>query len=370
MKNNIRYFVIPQLPICLLLAMIIFATSQCRELTVENKNLTASPQSPTIDNQKLSPNNYYSGDTLPRRSVIVIEKIDTGKHVLYHFYNEAGVEVKTIRGDRFAINSPVYKLNFPQTTAEERRTNAGMFYQFLADINPESGKMIPIIKTTVKVNELNSLKKSGIVVRNPEKANFILGNPLYEYHSVTVPACKYLVKNESASVFFLNEPERGEREGNALLDCSYLTVYNNLGNKVHEVLIPDKIVDKSLVSDDGRFMLCTYGYSVIWDEGTNTNDEGFLIINLETGEKTYFPMEEARHPSYDNCFYDGYFQITLNSPGRGCSRLIVDPYKRKYYLKTYDGPLREIKRQWIFGLPFIQYHQIPEDLSSFSEKSY
>lgn len=307
---------------------------------------------------------------LPSKSSIVVQDASDGSFSDYFFYDDSGKIVKKIRHDQFESRHPVCRLSVLSTKTHDSLPEYYHVLPLRKDKDSESGarRLNPSV-----VEELKSLKKLGIIVKTPEKASVIIGCPSSERPVISLPAMKYLTTIETTCILDYSAKEI-EGQGNALVDCSYLTIYNYHGNIIKEILVPDKIVTSATVSDDGNFLMCSYSYTYLWDEGMNIMPEGILIADLNSGKIDYLSKIETKqslNPG-SNLFADNYFQVTIGNPwsGDSCIRMYINPYDRKYYIKAY-GEDRQKSRKPIFpARSFIQFEGVIESPLKFNSFSY
>ncbi len=297
----------------------------------------------------------------------------------FRFYNSEGRCVKTLRSERLESKHPIYKLDFPKSVSKGREYCD--YYMPLEKVNYTTGELIPLVNRDEKIKKLQSLKKYGLVVKRPEKATNIVGNPETVYSDilakVTQPAGIFLTRIENAVVVdaydVLAVSRYDDLTANSLLDCAYVTIYNHLGDIYNEILIPDKLLRFAIVSNDGKYLLCE-SYNVIANETTGGYPEtSYLVVDLEAKEINYLSKPEFRHSrAYDPLFADGYFQISYNtstSTGQVCNRLFIDPYSRSFYLKTYRiDSYRD--RKVVQNKSFMRYEGIKEDIGQFIKHSF
>lgn len=287
----------------------------------------------------------------------------------YLFYDEAGRLVKKIKHDQFESKHPIYKLDIPR--AKDKNADSWFFEPFVK-FSENGSKQEPLLDPREKVRVLKSLKKYGLHVKTPEKATIILGPHSDLRPIVSQPAKKFLIKIENASVLDAFAEETEDFSSNALLDCSYITIYDYMGELFNEVLIPDKRVGFASISDDGRYLLCVCEYNFVWDEGVSNTPEGVLVVDLQTKEMDYIVRKETKNhvTTTSLLFADQYFQMTFGNPWSGSEihRLYINPAERAYYLKTFprDRTRKANKR----AESFSQFEGVREDLKEFKAFSY
>jgi len=314
-------------------------------------------------------NTNESKGLIKAKSTHGVIAVSDGSSGEYYFYDDAGRIVKKIRHDQFESKHPICKLD----ALKKKLPDSLRGYHVLPlekDKNSESGTKR--LNTSI-VNDLNSLKKFGISVNHPEKASVIMGCPSDLWPIISMPGCKYLTTIETVNVLDYSAEET-EGRGNALLDCSYLTVYNYLGNIFKEVLVPDKIVTSATISDDGNFLMCSYSYTYLWDEGVDVIPDGILIADLSTGKLDYLSTTETKNSLSPGSilFADNYFQVTIGNPwsGDSCVRMYINPYNRKYYIKLYEEDRQKRRRPILQAQSFIQFEGIIESPEQFNSFSY
>ncbi|MDZ4710658.1 MAG: hypothetical protein SH818_19815 [Saprospiraceae bacterium] len=299
----------------------------------------------------------------PPTSTITMDVYMGGAFIEYTFYDDSGSVVKKLRDDQFESRHPMHKLNALNDTV----TDAFHTLERLPTAKPGTKGLQPKV-----IAELNSLKKLGIIVKSPERADVIIGPVSDTRPFISMPKRKYLIHIETARVLDYSAEET-DGYGNALLDCSYITIYNYMGAIYKEILFPDKIIDYATVSDDGNFLMCSYSYTYLWDEGHNNVPDGVAIADLRSGKIDYISTYEPKNDFFPGSvlFADGYFQATIGSPWASiCIRLYVDPYDRKYYTKLYKKD-RENSRKAIFPVrSFLQFEGVLENPKQFESFSY
>lgn len=304
------------------------------------------------------------------KSTIVLYEAPDGSFNEYYFYDSAGTLVKKMRHDQFESMHPVFKLNLARSLPGNFNAN---FFEDLTSFSTSDNNIEPEMNPDAKLSELRSLKRFGLTVKTPEKATTIIGHPTLDQRPIiSRPANKFLIKIETARILDAFIDESGEGS-NSLLDCSYITIYDCMGNLFKEVLVPNKIVSFASISDDGEVLMCICEYSLVWDEGLSSKPEGVLIADLKTAEINYIVTDVTKNPFDRNSilFVDHYFQMTFDNPWSGgkCHRLFIDPDKRTYYIKTYaEDPLK--KRKPIMAKSFSQFEGIREDIKEFNVFSY
>ncbi len=299
----------------------------------------------------------------------------------FRFYNSEGRCVKTLRSGQFELKHPVYQLNFPTYDSKDKKYFDYYYFKPLEEINFETEELTPLVDRSKKIEELQSLKKYGMVVKEPEKATHIIAklNSGYTYWNelVTQPTGKYLCKIENVVVIdqynALSVSRHDDVLANSLLDCAHITIYNYLGEIHKEIIIPDKLLRFALVSDDGKYLVCE-SYNVIANETSGGYPiTSYLVVDLETKKIDYLSRPEFRQArANDPLFADEYFQITFNTStnmGQVCTHLFIDPYSRNYYIKTYHMPSYRDKKV-IHNKSFMRYEGVKEDITQFTKYSY
>lgn len=301
--------------------------------------------------------------TLPINQ-IVLHELQLNPIREYKFYDQDGRLVKTILQDSFPVGNPIFKLKFAKNEGREN----GDYFQPLAEIDWQDGRVIQRVPKNEIEEQLLDLKKHGLFVKCPQIATRIYGSPLQTLPVITFPSNKYLVTIENASIICDTAAE-SQSKSNSLLDCSYLSIYNNLGEVQSEILIPNKLVLYAMVSDDGKFMVCHSANSYIWDEGVQVNPTGLIIIDLEKKSIVFNrDLQECKIEISNALFAEKYFQITFGSPYDFCHRLYVNPYNREIYIKNYNQTARH--NTIIVGKSFMQYGPEKENLSEFEKSKY
>lgn len=304
------------------------------------------------------------------KSTIVLNESSDGSFSEYSFYNDSGELVKKMRHDEFESKHPIFQLNLPKTNSGN---SDGLYFDNFVSFSTENNKFETKKNAGAIISELKSLDKFGMKVKTPEKATVIIGHPFLDLRPiVSKPSNKFLIKIETARV--LNAFASGtEEKTNTLLDCSYITIYNYLGEIFKEILVPDKIVSYASISDDGKYLVCVCEYSFVWDEGLSSYPEGVKIIDLNTKKMDYIISKETlnRLEISSVLYDDGFFQMTFKSPWSGemCYRFFISPQMRAYYTKEYaPDPVR--KRKAIMAKSFMQFEGVKENLNEFVPFSY
>lgn len=294
----------------------------------------------------------------------------------FRFYDSDGQCVKTLRSGQFELKHPIYQLDLPVYDPKDKKYYDYYYFKPLEDINYETEELTPLVNRTKKIQELQSLRKYGMVVKEPEKATHIIAKLnseyTYQFHMVTQPAGKYLCKVENATVVDdLAWAKIHDYVKKSLLDCAYITIYNHLGKVYQEVIVPDRYVEFALVSDDGRYLLCETTI-VVDDRDGPVEETGYLVIDLETNKIDYLSRPEFRQArAYNIIFADGYFQMTFDIFSDieiMSNRLLVHPYSRTFYIKTYLRDIPDKKLVW--GKSFMRYEGIKENIREFKKYNY
>jgi hypothetical protein len=304
------------------------------------------------------------------KSTIVMQEASDGSFNEYYFYNYAGKLLKKIRHDQFESKNPIYQLDLPKTSSPE----GGDFFEGFTNHSIRENKVKSKTDIDKVVSELKRLANYGMDVKSPEKATVIIGHPnLDQRPLISQPSHKFLIKIETASILdtYAEEPESG---GNALLDCSYISVYNYMGIISREILIPDRIVSFASISDDGNFLLCICEYSLSWDEGLTRKPDGVLVVDLQTNKMNFINASETKKPIYaaSILFADNYFQMTFGNPwsGEKCNRLYINPYDHSYYIKSYQSDYQKRKKPVFPASSFFQFEGTKERIEDFNSYSY
>lgn len=286
----------------------------------------------------------------------------------FHFHDDQGKEVKTIREDQFPIGNPVFKLPFPKNTD---KNTASFYFNSLSDFNDITGKEQPLVSISSKVNAFGALKEYNLYVKRPETATEIIGGPNESLNVVTPPSSKFLVRCERASIYYRFAKENDDAEGNvisnSLLDCTYITIYDHLGEVMQEILIPSKLIKTGLVSDDGKYLFCGYSVGYIWDEGTSAISDGFIMVDLQTKDITpiYIPGLRECSGNISGFFSDDYFQMQCE----GIKLLYVNPYTRSYYTVFYEWEKIKDKKSLLYT-SFMPFEGLKIDLSKYQKRAY
>jgi hypothetical protein len=306
----------------------------------------------------------------PKAKIVSFQPVGGPYYVEYTFYDTAGNKIKTMRHDEFESRNPVFKLDLPKAPDSMKGI---LYFDYLVDYSRQEKKTIPKRNAKKIVSELSGLKKYGLTVKNPEKATIITGLIDEKTPFITQPGGKYVTKVESASVLDAYAAETQDTS-NALLDCSYISVYNFTGEFIKGILIPDKVVDYAIVSDDGKYMACICSYSLVWDEGLDSKPEGVYIVDLVTNKKTYITTPETHGSIFFNSilFADHYFQMSYGNPysGSKVDRLFINPYNKTYFLKNYLAEYKTPRKAIRKATSFIQFEGMKERIEDFRAYAY
>ena len=136
---------------------------------------------------------------------------------------------------------------------------------------------------------------------------------------------------------------------------------------MQDLLVPDKLIKIGWVSNDGKYLFCGYSVGYIWDEGTNTISDGFIMIDLQT--KSITPIEI---PNFRACagdisgfFSNDFFQMQCE----GIKFLYVNPYTRSFYTVLYEWEKIKDKRRLLYT-SFMPFEGLRVDTSRHQKQSY
>ncbi len=327
-----------------------------------------NPVAPNV-NAKL---HYWNGTFVNEKSLpngVISETVeDQYPSKTFHFHDDRGKEVKAIREDQFPISNPVFELPFPKNT--DKNTSSS-YFNSLSEFNDKTGKEQPLVSISSKVNAFKTLKAHNLYVKRPETATDIIGGPLESLNVITPTSGTFLVHCETASIYYKFAKENNDAEGNlisnSLLDCTYITIYDHLGDIMQELLISGKLIKTGLVSDDGKYLFCGYSVGNIWDEGTSTISDGFIMIDLQTKAITPIDIPGFRECSSNisGFFSNDYFQMQCE----GTKFLYVNPYTRSYYSVFYEWEKIKGKRSLLYT-SFMPFEGLKVDLSQYQKQSY
>lgn len=348
----------------------------------KGQDTTSPPPKSTVqipNNPASSPNNTTSSpENKHYLNATLLEEKDLPKGVIsetttdhypsktFHFHNEEGKEVKTIREDQFPNNNPIFKLPFPKDTNWQE---TGLYYLLLSTFDEKTGKEHRQVSVAEKIKAFNTLRKYNLQVKAPETATIIIGSPNESMVVVTPPLSQYLVRCETASIYYEYAKETRDADGrimsNSLLDCSYITVYNHLGEAVRKVLVPDKLIKVGWISDDGKYLFCSYTLGFIGEEGIVSG--AFIVIDLQS--QAIIPINIPYFQEYadgiSGFFAEGYFQMQCG----GKSFLYINPYNRTYYTVLYDREQIKDKRMTRYT-SFTPFEGMKIDLSQHQKYTY
>jgi hypothetical protein len=290
----------------------------------------------------------------------------------YHFYDDQGNEVKTIREDQFPVKNPVLNLQFPEPI-KETKDYAGR--KMLVGFEEKTGKDKPLISTAEKVKILGGLSKFHLIVKNPNSATDILGSKRAFMEWGPTPA-KRLIHIETAIIFDRNAEviypdDSSSPQSNSLLDCSYLSVYDNLGKIEHEKLISNKIINSGWASDDGRFLLCDYSLGYVWDEGFDAVAGSFCMVDFQNNE--FIEIDISVYNAYTilgasalyGFFADGYFQMNLSNT----EFLYLNPHTRSYFTVNFNKEQVKDKKA-LAHTSFMPYEGLKIDPLLYPKQSF
>ena len=177
---------------------------------------------------------------------------------------------------------------------------------------------------------------------------------------------RFITTIEWASFYKILVPTRDDPEEKALIDCSWLTVYDVKGDVYKQFMIPDKLVETAIVSEDGNYMICETMSS--W---TNIAGElyyeynGFLIINLLTNNIIYLNDDILKNDAAEILYADSYFQIYFSTG----YRVYLNPEKKTYsFFRYYIKDTRGKKQVW--GKSFEHYLGLRESLEQMQVVEY
>ena len=209
----------------------------------------------------------------------------------YHFifHDSLGNITKVVNKDSFPARNPIFKLNFPRNVAksEPAYNHSGDFARFSYwDSNTQA--IVQVLPKPVIRREFAKLKRYGINIANPEAATRIL-KKASSRHCKRSSNRKFLCISEDASIIndFTQQPERFDENGvllgDAMFDCSIISVYDHSGKMIKEYLLPGKNCGSNFyISNDGRFVLIGFHTTARSADGYGSAKGGYCIIDFYT----------------------------------------------------------------------------------------
>lgn len=322
---------------------------------------------PTSQNKHYLSGAYVDKEDLPK-GFISETMTDQYPSTTFHFHNDEGKEVKTIREDQFPTNNPIFKLPFLKNTDKQV---SWRYYLPLSNFDDKTGRELPQISVAEKVKTFNTLRKYGLHVKTPETVTDIVGAPSRSIVVITPPLSRYLVRCEKASVYYRYAKESHDANGNtmsnSLLDCSYISVYNHLGGVVQQILVPDKLIKAGWVSDDGKYLFCDYTLGYIWDEGPSEVAGGFLLIDLSTKVVTLIEIPEFQ--KYVGGLFGFFADDCFQMQGEGKNFLYLNPYTHTYHTIFFQWEQIKDKKHLLYQ-SFMPFEGSKIDLSQHQKHTY
>lgn len=203
------------------------------------------------------------------------------------FHDSLGNIIKVVHRDSFPTRNPIFKLNFPRnTTATDPAYNHfGDFARF-GYWDSKTQAIVQVVPKPIIRREFAKLKRYGINIEKPDEATLIYGLAGYKYCSRS-PNRKFLCVVEDVSIIneFTEEPERFDENGvllgDAMFDCSMISVYDHSGKMIKEYLLPGKKCGYSFgISNDGRFVFVGYYKTARSADGYGGGKGGYCMVDL------------------------------------------------------------------------------------------
>ena len=276
----------------------------------------------------------------------------------YQFYDDQGKCVKTMKHEQFPIKNPMLKPPFPLFGKKNT-------YGYHSDTMPYYP--LDSLPKSFKLNWLKGFKQYGLNVKKPSTALTLCGRNNSSEKFISNKNAKYLITAENVNIFGLYSDETpNQREnGNSLLDCSYITVYNNLGQIRSELLVPNRTIEWSCASDNGNFLLCTSWLGFDTGEGYDIIEEnGLIMIDMEGKNISKIPLQRNHLSETKYTFFSDHYQIAHDQS----VSIYIYPKERTYYSKTYDKA--EVRNKLTNTAPMMTYEGIKDDLSTFQKSFY
>ena len=296
--------------------------------------------------------------TEPPKGVIILKNGNDSEDLQeYQFYDDQGKCVKTMKPEQFPIKMPMFKPPFPQVG--KRRVNV------FGSLNSTFSIPLDSLPKSFKLNWLKGFKQYGLNVIRPSTADDMVGgaNRFMDYKNA-----KYLITAENVSIFApysTEAPMREQGTNSSLLDCSYITVYNNLGQISSELLVPNRTIKWSCASDNGNFLLCSSSLGVVADEDSDYIDEdGLIMIDMDGKNISKIPLMGNNSYGLKYTFFSDHYQIAYDQK----FSIYIYPKERTYYYKTYDRA--EVRNKLTNTAPMMTYEGIKDDLSTFQKYFY
>ena len=294
--------------------------------------------------------------TEPPKGVIILKNASYSQDLQeYQFYDDQGKCVKTMKPEQFPTKNPMLKPPFPLFGKKNTYGyNAIKRPYYPLDSLPKS----------LKLNWLKGFKQYGLNVIRPSTADFMVGDSekFMDYKNA-----KYLITAENVSIFapYSDEaPNQRENGNSSLLDCSYITVYNNLGQIRSELLVPNRTITWSTAGNE-KFILCKAELGRLTDEGrVNIKENGLIIIDMDGKNISKIPLQEIDVYETMCTFFSDHYQIAYDQS----VSIYIYPKERTYYYKTYDKA--EVRNKLTNTAPMMTYEGIKDDLSTFQKYFY
>ncbi len=294
--------------------------------------------------------------TEPPKGVIILKNASYSQDLQeYQFYDDQGKCVKTMKHEQFPIKNPMLKPPFPLFGKKNT-------YGYNAIERPYYP--LDSLPKSLKLNWLKGFKQYGLNVIRPSTADFMVGDSekFMDYKNA-----KYLITAENVSIFapYSDEaPNQRENGNSSLLDCSYITVYNNMGQIRGELLVPNRLITWS-TSDNEKFILCKAKLGRLTGEGReNIKEDGLIIIDMEGKNISKIPLQEIDVYEIMCTFYSDHYQIAYDQS----VSIYIYPKERTYYYKTYDKA--EVRNKLTNTAPMMTYEGIKDDLNTFQKYFY
>ena len=265
----------------------------------------------------------------------------------YHFifHDSLGNITKVVHKDSFPARNPIFKLNFPRNAAksEPEYNHSGDFARF-SYWDSKTQAIVQVLPKPVIRREFAKLKRYGVNIDKPDSATFILGSVHYKECNRSANR-KFLCVAEDVSIIneFTQVPERfyenGVLLGDAMFDCSMLSIYDHSGKMIKEYLLPGKNCGYNFcISNDGRFVFVVYYKSARSADGYGSGKGGYCMVDLYSN--TFEEISDVDLPVSDG---GGSYAIVF---GQDFFRFYNEDYDKDnsfyyYYINPYTKVLYE-----------------------------
>lgn len=265
------------------------------------------------------------------------------EHFIFH--DSLGNIIKVVKKDNFPTQNPILKLNFPHnpSTAEPAYNYLGDFALF-SYWDSKTHQIVQVLPKPEIRREFAKLQRYGIFFDNPDAATRILGAAIgYRYFNRS-PNRKFLCVVEDASIIndFTEEPERFDENGvllgDAMFDCSMISVYDHSGKMIKEYLLPGKNCGYNFgISNDGRFVFVGYYKTARSADGYGAGKGGYCMIDLYSN--TLEEINDRDLPVPDGNAFDeivfaqDFFRFYNRNFNKDNSQYYyyINPYKKLLY---------------------------------------